>query len=141
MFLELDKTFTSKVKFGNNSKVLVMGKGKISISLKDGSKNTISEVLFVPSLHQNLLSMGHLRIHKGVCNIIDEHKCLIAKGCWDWSCGKGSSSDIDVDLDEIDGHPRDDPVPIPVAPPSLVNPHPAESFHRPQREWVLPARL
>ncbi|KAI9160666.1 hypothetical protein LWI28_010472 [Acer negundo] len=74
MFSELDETFASEVKFGNNSKVSVMGKGKISISLNDGSKNTISE------------------------------------GCWDWSCDKGSSSDIDVDLDEIDGHPRDDPV-------------------------------
>ncbi|KAK0576845.1 hypothetical protein LWI29_024227 [Acer saccharum] len=105
MFSELDETFTSEVKFGNNSKVPVMGKGKISISLKDGSKNTISE------------------------------------GCWDWSYSKRSSSDIDVDLDEIDGHPRDDPVPTLVAPPSPVNPHPVESSCRPQRERVLPARL
>ncbi|KAK0583215.1 hypothetical protein LWI29_034678 [Acer saccharum] len=139
MFSKLDETFTSEVKFGNNSNVLVMGKGKISISLKDGSKNTISEVLFVPSLQQNLLSVGQLsekgydmRIYRGVCTINDEQKGLIAKG---------SSSNIDVDLDEIDGHPRDDPVPTIVAPPSSVNPHPAESSCRPQRERVLPARL
>ncbi|TXG50951.1 hypothetical protein EZV62_023475 [Acer yangbiense] len=300
MFSELDETFTSKMKFGNNSKVPVMGKGKISISLKDGSKNTISEVLFVPSLQQNMLSVGQLlekgydmRIYREVCTINDEQKGLIAKslkllssrkmvsglpvidpldrvcetcvvgkkhrdpfpikktwraswplelvhsdlysvetssnggyryfitfiddfsrkawvyflqqksdacdafkrfkalvenqserkklddkaekcifigysqvtkgyklynpvtekvivsrditfdeqGCWDWSCSKGSSSYIDVDLDEIDGHPRDDPVPTLVAPPSPVNPHPVESSCRPQRERVLSARL
>ncbi|KAI9196368.1 hypothetical protein LWI28_023326 [Acer negundo] len=141
MFSELDETFASEVKFGNNSKVPVMGKGKISISLNDGSKNTISEVLFVPSLHQNLLNMGQLsekgydmRIYRGVCTINDEQKGLIAKGCWDWSCNKGSSLDIDVDLDEIDSHPRDDPVLTPVAPPSPVNPHLAESSCCPQRE-------
>ncbi|KAI9185791.1 hypothetical protein LWI28_010684 [Acer negundo] len=143
MFSELDETFASEVKFRNNSKVPVMGKGKISISLNDGSKNTILEVLFVPSLHQNLLSMGQLseklydmRIYRGVCTINDEHKGLIAK-----SCDNESSLDIDVGLDEIDGHPRDDPVLTLVAPPSPVNPHLAESSCRPQREWVLPARL
>ncbi|TXG59142.1 hypothetical protein EZV62_016971 [Acer yangbiense] len=84
--LALVNQMKSNVKLGNNSKVLVMGKGKISISLKDGSKNTISNVLFVLSLHQNLLSIGQLsekgydmRIYKRVCTINDEQKGLIAK--------------------------------------------------------------
>lgn len=86
MFSELDESFVSEVKFGNDTKVPVMGKGKISIQLKDGSMNLISDVLYVPSLHQNLLSMGQLsekgyemQIYKGVCTINDERKGLIAK--------------------------------------------------------------
>ncbi|KAI9160469.1 hypothetical protein LWI28_008357 [Acer negundo] len=133
MFLELDDTFTPKVKFGNNSKVLVIEKGTISISLKVSSKNTISEILFVPTLYQNPLSMGATFREGDVT--FDE------QGCWDWSYGKESSIDIDVDQDEIDGHPIDDPVLTLVALPSLVNPHPVESSCRPQRERVLLARL
>ena len=86
MFSELDESFVSEEKFGNDTKVPVMGKGKISIKLKDGSINFISDVLYVPSLHQNLLSMEQLsekgyemQIYKGVCTINNERKGLIAK--------------------------------------------------------------
>ena len=86
MFTQLDESFTSSVKFGNDTTVPVMGKGKISITLKDGSQNAISDVLFVPNLHKNLLSVGQLsekgydiRIHEGICTINSAHKGLIAK--------------------------------------------------------------
>ncbi|KAI9174950.1 hypothetical protein LWI28_025246 [Acer negundo] len=38
MFTQLDKSFTSSMKFGNDTTVPMMGKGKISITLKDGSQ-------------------------------------------------------------------------------------------------------
>ncbi|TXG67033.1 hypothetical protein EZV62_008308 [Acer yangbiense] len=86
MFTQLDESFTSSVKFGNDTTVPVMGKGKISITLKDGSQNAISDVLFVPNLHKNLLSVGQLsekgydiRIHEGICTINSAQKGLIAK--------------------------------------------------------------
>ncbi|TXG56964.1 hypothetical protein EZV62_018277 [Acer yangbiense] len=86
MFTQLDESFTSSVKFGNDTTVPVMGKGKISITLKDGSQNAISDVLFVPNLHKNLLSVGQLSekgydiwIHEGICTINSAQKGLIAK--------------------------------------------------------------
>ncbi|TXG59678.1 hypothetical protein EZV62_014251 [Acer yangbiense] len=86
MFTQLDESCTSSVKFGNDTTVPVMGKGKISITLKDGSQNAISDVLLVPNLHKNLLSVGQLsekgydiRIHEGICTINSAQKGLIAK--------------------------------------------------------------
>ncbi|KAK0581904.1 hypothetical protein LWI29_019391 [Acer saccharum] len=90
-----------------------MGKGKISISLKDGSKNTISEVLFVPSLQQNMLSEGQLsekgydmRIYRGVCTINDEQKGLIAKlshRIIHSFCGKTIHSEQDMAVVDVAG--------------------------------------
>lgn len=86
LFFELDESVRFEVKFGNNASIPVMGKGKISISLKDGSQNFISDVFYVPSLQKNLLSMGQLsekgydmRIFNGVCSIGDSRRGLIAK--------------------------------------------------------------
>ena len=86
LFSDLNESFRSMVKFGNSTTVPVLGKGKISIILKDGSRNFISDVFYVLGLHQNLLSMGQLsergydmRIFKGVCTITDGRKGLIAK--------------------------------------------------------------
>lgn len=78
LFSELDESVRSEVTFGNKTKVPIMGKGTISIQLKDGTHNFISDVFFVPELHQNLLSMGQLsekgydmRITQGYCTITD----------------------------------------------------------------------
>lgn len=56
----LDDTIKLKVKFGNNAKVPITGKGNINIIIKDGSKRCIAYVYYVPNLHKNLLGMGHL---------------------------------------------------------------------------------
>ncbi|XP_071907816.1 uncharacterized protein [Coffea arabica] len=50
MFSDLDESFHASVRFGNNEKVPVLGKGKIRIILQDGSSNYISDVFYVPSL-------------------------------------------------------------------------------------------
>ncbi|XP_026452299.1 uncharacterized protein LOC113352727 [Papaver somniferum] len=60
LFESLDESVRSTVKFGNNSTILVMGKGRIEIVLKNGVKTYIMDVFYVPGLHQNLLSMGQL---------------------------------------------------------------------------------
>lgn len=57
---ELDESFSSKVRFGNDTRLPVKGKGKISTRLKNGGQNSIADVLYVPSLHQNLPSVGQL---------------------------------------------------------------------------------
>ncbi|KAI5418520.1 hypothetical protein KIW84_042954 [Lathyrus oleraceus] len=57
LFSDLDENFHSTVKLGDNSKIQVLGKGKIAIRLKDGYLNYISDVLYVPDICQNLLSL------------------------------------------------------------------------------------
>lgn len=85
-FSELDESFRNTVKFGDNSTVNVMGKGKVTIQAKEDSVHTISNVFFVPELRANLLSIGQLQekgyefvIKDGVCRIQDSKKGLIAQ--------------------------------------------------------------
>ncbi|KAI5422236.1 hypothetical protein KIW84_045631 [Lathyrus oleraceus] len=85
-FSDLDESFRSSVKFGDNSKISVMGKGKVTIQTKGNSTHTITNVLFVPDLKTNLLSVGQLQekgyeifIKDGACQIQDAKLGLIAQ--------------------------------------------------------------
>ncbi|KAI3455049.1 hypothetical protein Pfo_011712 [Paulownia fortunei] len=85
-FSMLDKSFRDDVKFGDNSKVSVMGKGHVIIQTNDNATQTISNVLFVPDLKTNLISIGQLQekgykiyIKDGVCRIQDAKMGLIAQ--------------------------------------------------------------
>ena len=60
-FSDLDESFRSSVKFGDNSKISVIGKGKVTIQTKGNSTHTIANVFFVPDLKTNLLSVGQLQ--------------------------------------------------------------------------------
>ena len=63
LFKELDKTITSKVRIGNGAYLAVKGKGTVAIEGHTGLK-LISNVLYVPEINQNLLSVGQL-LEKG----------------------------------------------------------------------------
>ncbi|GKU96986.1 hypothetical protein SLEP1_g10166 [Rubroshorea leprosula] len=85
-FSDLDESCQDKVKFGDNSTIAVKGRGKVTIRAKDNSIQTISNVLYVPNLKSNLLSLGQLQekgyeilIKDGVCQIRDSKLDLIAK--------------------------------------------------------------
>lgn len=56
-FSDFDETFRNTVKFGDDSTISVMGKGRAAIQTKESS-HSISNVLFVPELKTNLLSVG-----------------------------------------------------------------------------------
>ena len=86
LFSSLDESVKSSVRFGNNTDIPILGKGRISIRLKDGSHNSISDVFYAPGLHHNLLSMGQLsdkgydmQIHQGYCTMYDKNGRFIAK--------------------------------------------------------------
>ncbi|KAF7154611.1 hypothetical protein RHSIM_Rhsim01G0080600 [Rhododendron simsii] len=86
LFSNLDESFRNTVKFGDNSTVAVMGKGSVTIQPKGNLTHTISNVLFVPNLKTNLLSVGQLQekgyeisIKGGVCQIQDAKLGLIAQ--------------------------------------------------------------
>jgi len=84
-FSYLNKDFHSTVSFGDCSIVKVMGKGDIRMKTKNGFVETISNVLYVPNLKNNLLSAGQLQekgyeifISKGTCEIFDPVRGVIA---------------------------------------------------------------
>ena len=59
LFFELDEGFTQMVKLGNHTKLNVVGKGNVRISL-EGVNHLVTEVFYVPALRNNLLSIGQL---------------------------------------------------------------------------------
>jgi len=75
LFKELDKTVVSKVKIGNGDFISVKGKGTVAIESLSGMKY-ISDVLFVPNIDQNLLSVPQL-VEKGFKVIFEDNVCLI----------------------------------------------------------------
>lgn len=80
-FNSLDRSIKTKVGMGNEKIVQAEGKGSISLKTKKGTK-LISDVLFIPKLDQNLLSVVQM-IKKGnsvvfkmdLCSIYDSHDC------------------------------------------------------------------
>ena len=59
MFVKLDKTHYSKVRIRNGDYIEVKGIGDIAID-SDSGKRIISDVLYIPEIDQNLLSVGQL---------------------------------------------------------------------------------
>ena len=79
IFQHIEKSSNSRVKLGNGDYVDVKGKGTIAINTSKGTK-LISDVLFVPEINQNLLSVGqmldrnYVLFFKGkYCTIIDPY--------------------------------------------------------------------
>ncbi|XP_019257647.1 PREDICTED: uncharacterized protein LOC109235854 [Nicotiana attenuata] len=84
-YAENKEGFRCKVSFGDCSTVDATGKGDIKIKTKNGFVETISNVLYVPDLKSNLLSVGQLQekvyviiIKKGECEIYDPVRGAIA---------------------------------------------------------------
>ena len=59
-FTKLDDSITGSVKFGDNSRIQIKGRGEIEVNQKDGSVLCLGNVLFVPKLEANILSLGRL---------------------------------------------------------------------------------
>ncbi|XP_062208265.1 uncharacterized protein LOC133909721 [Phragmites australis] len=59
-FYELDEDVTGNVKFGDGSRVKIMGKGSILFACKNGEQWLLHEVYYIPSLCSNLVSLGQL---------------------------------------------------------------------------------
>lgn len=71
-FVQLDESVKSKVKFVDDSTMDATGLGRVLIKRKDGNPSYITDVLFVPGMKSNLLSVGQL-LEKGyVMNLKDK---------------------------------------------------------------------
>ena len=64
------------MKFGDNSRIQIKGRGEIKVSQKDGSILSLGNVLFVPKLEANILSLGRLD-EEGYRMIMGEGKLTI----------------------------------------------------------------
>ena len=59
-FVCLDERMKSKVRFADDSTMLAEGIGNVLIQRKDGKETCIEDVLYVPGISSNLLSLGQL---------------------------------------------------------------------------------
>ncbi|WVZ15253.1 hypothetical protein V8G54_012819 [Vigna mungo] len=75
LFKELDKTALSKVRVGNGAYIAVKGKGTVAIEGQTGLK-LLSDVLYVPEINQNLLSVPQL-LEKGYKVLFEDKNCII----------------------------------------------------------------
>ncbi|XP_023739878.1 uncharacterized protein LOC111887982 [Lactuca sativa] len=59
-FMTLNETIQGFVKFGNESKVRIEGRGSVVFRCKDGSQRRMNEVYYIPDLCSNIISLGQL---------------------------------------------------------------------------------
>ena len=76
MFSILDENLKSQVTLGTDSKVSVMGKGRVGVLTKKAERKTISDVYYVPGMKRNLLSIGQL-IQKDYNVFFEDDVCTI----------------------------------------------------------------
>lgn len=62
--LNFNGSVKGKVKFANDNTIEVHGKGKVMIKRKDGESTFVTYLLYIPSMKNNLLSLGQL-LEKG----------------------------------------------------------------------------
>ncbi|XP_020239963.1 uncharacterized protein LOC109818844 [Cajanus cajan] len=85
-FASLDELIKSKVKFADARVLMAEGVGKITVKKKKGDQVLIIDVLFVPGLKSNLLSLGYLlekgytsRLENKMLRVYDKQNHLILK--------------------------------------------------------------
>lgn len=74
-FTELNDGFKHSVRLGNNSRLMVEGKGNIRFEV-EGITQVITDVYYIPNLSNNLLSIGQLQ-EKQLKFVIENGTCII----------------------------------------------------------------
>ena len=74
-----EKTKRSVIRLADNRTIAAQGMGDVLISKKDGSNALLSDVLFVPGMKSNLVSIGQLvekgfklKCEEGVLELFDQ---------------------------------------------------------------------
>ncbi|KAD6454708.1 hypothetical protein E3N88_09414 [Mikania micrantha] len=73
-FKEIDENVTGQVRFGDGSYVKIKGKGSILVECNNQEQRIISHVYYIPSLKNNILSLGQLT--ENGCKVILENDLL-----------------------------------------------------------------
>ena len=57
-FKTIDESITGKVRFGDDSRIDIKGKGSILFVSQNGSKKVLVDVYYIPDLKSNIISLG-----------------------------------------------------------------------------------
>ena len=76
LFKDIDDTYRMKVRLGDDKQMQVEGKGIVAIDNAKENIKLISNVLFVPSISHNLLSVVQL-MQSGMSVLFENNSCLI----------------------------------------------------------------
>ena len=86
MFHELDEKISGESKFGNGSTVQIKGKGTMLLRCKNGDQKMLPDIYFIPSLCNNILSLGQLaergcrvELQGEFLRVYDKNKILLMK--------------------------------------------------------------
>ncbi|KAL6312732.1 hypothetical protein AAG906_015139 [Vitis piasezkii] len=77
LFKELDESHKLKVKLGDDKQVQVEGKGTVAVNNGHGNVKLLYNVYFIPSLTQNLLSVGQLMLFPLEMSSIEKHALVV----------------------------------------------------------------
>lgn len=56
--MKMNETSHGKIKFANNSSLSTVGTGRVMLRNNEGREVVVDEVLYIPGLKTNLLSLG-----------------------------------------------------------------------------------
>ncbi|AAF67366.1 Hypothetical protein T32B20.i [Arabidopsis thaliana] len=83
-FSKIDKTVTGKVRFGDDSRIDIKGKGSIPFVSKNGDSKLLEDVYYIPDLRSNIISLGQateagcdVRMRKGYLTLFDREGELL----------------------------------------------------------------
>ncbi|XP_048591470.1 uncharacterized protein LOC125576134 [Brassica napus] len=73
-FQSIDETITGKVRFGDDSRIDIKGKGSIRFLTQTGEKKLLKDVYFIPKLRSNIISLGQAT--EAGCDVRMRGDCL-----------------------------------------------------------------
>lgn len=74
-FSDLEECYKHTVKLGDNSKMLVVGRGNVKLET-EGASHIITNVYYIPELKNNLISNGQL-VERGMLVLIQREACKL----------------------------------------------------------------
>lgn len=72
-FASIDESITGKVRFGDDSRIDIKGKGSIEFMDRNGEPRKIVDVYFIPDLKSNIISLGQATEAGCDIRMKDEH--------------------------------------------------------------------
>src|SRR5207244_3638412 len=86
IFVNLDESVTSSVRFGDNSIVDIRGRGTVLIIVRSDEHHALTDVYFIPRLKMSIVSLGQLNengspssIRDGFMSLWDHNDRLLTK--------------------------------------------------------------
>lgn len=76
---DLDENVMGQVKFGDGSTVKIKGKGTVAFRCTNGEEQLLSEVYYIPSLQNNIISLGQMSEYGNRLVLLGEYLWIYEK--------------------------------------------------------------